>query len=92
MAGVMRPATCYAKNKKQAMYTNLNEVLRANPETFCPKKQAAINFSGTDYNFINFQGLNNEARSSNLMVRRSIGPQNMTNKLNEKVANRTSMS
>ena len=57
MAGVMRPATSYAsgaKNNKQAMYTNLNEVLRANPETFCPKKPAAINFTSTDYNFINF--------------------------------------
>ena len=59
MAGVMRPTTSYAsgtKSNKQAMYTNLNEVLRVNPETFCPKKPAAINFTSTDYNFINFQG------------------------------------
>ena len=46
------------------MNTNLNEVLRVNPEIFCPKKPAAINFTSTDYNFINFQGQENAKASA----------------------------
>ena len=38
------------------MITNLNGVLRLNPETFVPKKAAQINFGSTDYNCIIFGG------------------------------------
>ena len=55
MQGVLRPSTGLAKpNKPQAMYTNLNGVLRNNPELFYPKQVAKINFHSTEYNFINF--------------------------------------
>ena len=37
------------------MYTNLNEVIRLNPQHFTAKKAAQINFSSTEYNFVTFE-------------------------------------
>lgn len=57
VTGLLRPQTCTAGSqpiKSQPMYTNLNAVLRTNPESYYPGQVASINFASTDYNFINF--------------------------------------
>jgi len=36
------------------MYTNLNAVIRTNPDYSQPKKNAKVNFTSTNFNFINF--------------------------------------
>jgi len=59
MASALRPATCRVSttkvNPKQVpMCTNLNEVIRMNPESYQPVRTAQINFNSTSYNPVNF--------------------------------------
>lgn len=51
---LLRPCTADPHKVRLSAYTSgISEILRFNPENFQPKRQSMMNFSGTEYDFVN---------------------------------------